>query len=372
MQLIVLPDGWLPLGRPAEGAAIDACTDAEAASMWLRAKGGRSANTFAAYRKEAVRLLLWLAEQHLALADLRVEHVHLYYAHLASPPRHWIRPRKPRRDETLLPTQVLAGPLQSKSIAYTRRVLGQMCGYLQDAGYLARNVFRLSIKQTVITETVQTRLLDLDSWHWFWKWLIALPQKTPADCTAARSRWVFALLYHSGIRREEVAHGRMGDFVRTNREWSLRVLGKGSKERFVSVNSALLRELIQYRKSQGLPDYPAPGEQFPLVASVHITRRGTLLTPRAVGLLVKTIANQASASCDDAHIRAQLTAMTTHWMRHTNATHRLLAGASLETTQDELGHDDPRTTRIYAKTSDHQRHRDAEALAELTIESMKR
>jgi site-specific recombinase XerD len=55
--------------------------------------------------------------------------------------------------------------------------------------------------------------------------------------------------------------------------------------------------------------------------------------------------------------------MTTHWLRHTNATHRLLAGASLETTQDELGHADPHTTRIYAKTSDTKRREDAEKLA---------
>lgn len=57
--------------------------------------------------------------------------------------------------------------------------------------------------------------------------------------------------------------------------------------------------------------------------------------------------------------------MTTHWMRHTNATHRLMAGASLETTQDELGHADPRTTRIYAKASDTRRKEDAEKLAKL-------
>ncbi|MNY26647.1 hypothetical protein D3C86_1605070 [compost metagenome] len=42
-----------------------------------------------------------------------------------------------------------------------------------------------------------------------------------------------------------------------------------------------------------------------------------------------------------------------------------MVGASLETTQDELGHADPRTTRIYAKTSSVARKDDAEKLAEL-------
>ena len=50
--------------------------------------------------------------------------------------------------------------------------------------------------------------------------------------------------------------------------------------------------------------------------------------------------------------------LSTHWLRHTNATHRLLAGASLETTQDELGHADPKTTRRYVHTVDAQRRDD--------------
>jgi site-specific recombinase XerD len=365
-QLIELPQGWVTLGRAVQGAAIDAQSDAEAAALWLRAKGGRSANTFDSYRREALRLLLWLGEQRLALAELKVEHVHLYYAHLANPPKHWIRPRKPRRDETLLPTQALAGPLSNKSIDYTRTVLGQMCSYLQDAGYLQRNVFRLSVKPPVVVETTPTRLLDLDSWNWLWDWILALPSGKPADAGhAARTRWVFALLYHTGIRREEAAHGRMGDFVRKDRAWSLRVLGKGNKEKFVTVNSTLLRELVRYRKSLKLADYPVPGEDFPLVASVNAARRSKPLTPRAIGLLVGTIGQRAAAECADEHCRAQIAQMTTHWMRHTNATHRLMAGASLETTQDELGHADPRTTRIYAKASDTRRKEDAEKLAKL-------
>lgn len=210
-QLIVLPQGWVPLGRAVHGAAIDAQTDAEAAALWLRTKGSRSANTFDSYRREALRLLLWLGEQRLALAELKVEHVHMYYAHLKNPPKHWIRPRKPRRDETLLPTQVLTGRLSYKSIDYTRTVLGQMCSYLRDAGYVQRNVFRLSAKPPVVVETAPTRLLDLDSWNWLWNWILALPSGKPADAAhAARTRWLFALLYHTGLRREEVAHGSMG------------------------------------------------------------------------------------------------------------------------------------------------------------------
>ena len=368
-QLIEHSQGWGTLGRAVQGASIDAQTDAEAAALWLRAKGVRSVNTFDSYRREASRLLLWLGEQRLSLAELKVEHVHHYYGHLANPPKHWIRPRKPHRSDTLLPTQALAGPLSNKSIAYTRTVLGQMCVYLQDAGYLQRNPFRLSVNLPVVAGTMPTRLLDLESWRWLWNWILTLPCDKPSDAAhAARVRWLFALLYHTGIRREEAAHGRMGDFTRKDRAWSLRVLGKGNKEKYVTVNSVLLREMVRYRQSLKLADYPVPGEDSPLVASVNVGRRNRPLTPRAIGLLVGTIGRRAAAECEDEHYRVQIAQMTTHWLRHTNATHRLLAGASIETTQDELGHADPRTTRIYAKTSDMRRKEDAEKLAKLSAD----
>ena len=360
-HLLTLPQGWITRGQAVQGAAIDAPNDAAAIALWLRARAGRAANTFNAYRREALRLLLWLSEQHLSLAELKVEHVHGYYAHLVNPPQHWIRPRKPMRSITLLPTQTLIAPLSNTSLHYTRTVLGQLCAYLKDAGYLSSNPFRLSAQPPLTVETTPKRLLDLDSWQWLWNWILQLPKSKQSD----RLRWLFALLYHTGLRREEVAHGRMLDFVRKDAAWSLRVLGKGHKEKFVTVNSTLLHELIRYRKSLTLTNYPLPSEDLPLVASVSAARQGKTLTPRAIGSLIHTTSQCAAMTCEDEHRRAQIAAMTTHWMRHTNATHRLMAGASLETTQDELGHADPRTTRLYAKVSDTRRKEDAEKLAQL-------
>ncbi len=368
--LIDLPQTLIPaVGERLKDIAIDAQTDTEAVQTWLRAKGNRSANTFDSYRRESVRLLLWLGEQQINLKEMKVEDVHLFYKHLAHPPKHWIRPIKPRQDEVLLPTQVLAGSLSNKSIAYARTVLAQMCTYLQDAEYIQRNVFRLSVQPPVTVQTTQTKLLDIDSWHWLWSWLQTLPQGNPLEkAHAARVRWIFALLYHTGIRREEAAHGRMADFLYKDRAWLLQVIGKGNKERFVTVNSMLLQELAHYRQSLNLEKYPVPTEDCPLVASVNKARRNKPLTPRAIGLIIHTIGKRAANACEDEHMRMLITRMTTHWMRHTNATHRLMAGASLETTQDELGHADPKTTRIYAKSSGVRRREDAEKLARLAAD----
>jgi len=346
--------------------ALDVHTDVQAVAVWLRAKGARASNTFEAYRREAVRLLLWLNEIGLSLKAMKVDHVHRFLAHLSQPPAHWLRPRKPSRGTVLAATQVLSGPLSARSLTHTRTILGGLFAYLQDAGYVRFNVFKLSSRPAVVVSQQQERALHLDSWFWLWEWLCNMAQNDAHQKrVATRARWLFALLYHSGLRREEVAHGVMGDFARTDHGWFLRVTGKGSKQRLVAVNAILLEELVRYRQSWGLAELPRPSEHFPLVATVNPAARTLSMTPRAIGLIIQKLASSAAQDCTDAHIHSQIVRLTTHWMRHTNATHRLAAGASLDTTQDELGHADPRTTRIYARTLDSQRLDDAQKLAHL-------
>jgi len=355
--------------KPSKEDALGVNNDAQAVAVWIRAKAGRAANTFEAYRREAVRLLLWLDEAGLTLKTMTVDDAHRFFAHLANPPAHWLRPRKPPRGTLLAATQVLAAPLSARSIAHSRTVLGGLCAYLQDAGYLRFNVFKLSIKPAVVVAAHQERALHLESWFWLWQWIAALPSDDErCQARTARTRWLFALLYHSGLRREEVARGVMGDFVRTDSGWLLRVTGKGNKERRVAVNSLLLEELARYRRHWGLSELPYPGECFPLVATVNAKARTLAMTPRAIGLIIQNVARAAAQDCPDAHIRSQIARLSTHWLRHTNATHRLAAGASLETTQDELGHADPRTTRIYAHTLDSKRREDAQKLVDLQRE----
>lgn len=346
-------------------ALISARTDAEAVAAWLKARGARAVNTHTSYKREATRLLVWLEEERKQAHELSIEDVHKYFDFLRDPPAHWLRPRKPRRDEVLAPTQLLIGGLKPDGIAYARTVMGNLFAWLQAAGYLQWNPFKLSASPSTITRTSQQRFLDLSTWQWLLGWLEQQPARDRrAEARNERDIWVMQLLYHTGIRREECAFGVMGDFRKREDEWALRVIGKGEKERFVTVNSSLLDALIRHRRNRGLPPMPSPGDSDPIVRAVA---RGNdiPLTPRQIGKILERIAKQASLDCEDGHMRQQLVAMSTHWLRHTNATHRLMAGASLETTQDELGHGDPRTTRIYAQTLDAARREDAEKLSKL-------
>lgn len=349
--------------RPA--SLISAADDAEAFALWVEARGSRSEHTRTSYRREATRLLAWLQERGLQAREMGIEDTHRYFDFLRDPPAHWLRPRKPRRDEVLGPTQLLVGTLSPDAIAYARTVMGQAFAWLQAAGYLPWNPFKLTAPPARVVTTHQQRFLDLAAWQWLAEWLEQQVQRNRRDAARVdRDRWIMHLLYNTGLRREEVAFGVMGDFVRRDDEWTLRVLGKGNKERFVTVSAALLDALIRHRRHRGLPAMPAPGEETPIIRAIGRDNE-IPLSPRAIGQIIERIARQSSLDCGDDQMREQLASMSTHWLRHTNATHRLMAGAALETTQDELGHADPRTTRIYAQTLDAARRTDAEKLADL-------
>lgn len=353
-----------PPDRAPAPSILAATEDSQAVAVWLAARGSRSSNTRESYEREARKLVLWAQEQGLSFATLKLEDVHSFYEHLRHPPAHWLRPRKPVRGQCLLTTQVLAEPANDKGIEYSRRVLSQLFTYLCDAGYLARNVFRLSARPAIAHVDGSARNLDVDSWQWLWRWICDMPRRTTVERrVAVRARWVFALLYHTGLRREEAANGLMGDFVRADGRWTLAVVGKGAKRRTVTINTALCDELVTYRTALGLQPNPTPSEDVPLVAPYSPKRRMSTMSPRAIGGFVSEVAQAAASQCQDEHIQARIAALSTHWMRHTNASHRMRLGASLKTTQDELGHADPKTTMIYVHSDSPERQADAERLA---------
>lgn len=356
------------------GLFAQSSDDAQAVAIWLAARAERSVHTFEAYRRESQRLLIWLQEQQLGLQQMHLDDLHRYYRHLQQPPAHWIRPRKPRQDQQLLDTQLLIAGLSVSSLDYSRRVLGLLFDYLQQAGYLSRNLVRLSQRPATVQQhsTSTLRFLSVEQWQWLWTWLCNGSRHTAlADAHYMRDRWLLLLLYQTGLRRDEAARACMADFKPTSHGWLLQVVGKGRKYREVSIHPQLMQALAEYRLWLGcLQPEPQPDEQHvPLVAAFNQQHGLQPLTSRAIGLSIQKIGQTAAADCTDSQMAAVLRQLSTHWLRHTNATHRLLAGASLETTQDELGHADPKTTRRYVHTIDEQRRADLQRFLQVSAPS---
>ncbi len=148
---------------------------------------------------------------------------------------------------------------------------------------------------------------------------------------AGRDRLVLELLYGGGLRVSELVALNYGavDFD----QGSVRVLGKGRKERICPLGATAVTVLKKYRAEFAAKCGPAD--------PVLVTPTQRRLTVRAVQLLVKKYLALADLPMD----------LSPHKLRHSYATHLLNSGADLRAVQELLGHANLTTTQIYTHTS---------------------
>ncbi len=169
--------------------------------------------------------------------------------------------------------------------------------------------------------------------------LAAAPAPGPADDPHAASlAWrdtaIMELLYASGIRVSELCGLDLGDLDDGRR--TVRVLGKGSKERVVPVGQPAVRAVQRWRDA-GRPVLVSECSG----PALYLGARGGRLDPRTARRVVHArIA--AAGSVPDAG---------PHGLRHSAATHLLEGGADLRSVQEILGHASLATTQIYTHVS---------------------
>lgn len=148
-----------------------------------------------------------------------------------------------------------------------------------------------------------------------------------------RDRALLELLYGCGLRAAEACTLRLAD-VRLE-AGSMRVMGKGGKQRVVPVGGAAAAALERYL-ARGRPRLAGGGHTERLFVSV----RGRPLHPSDV-----------RRSLQRALARAGVATRSPHALRHTFATHLLEGGADLRSIQDMLGHASVGTTQVYTHVS---------------------
>lgn len=150
-----------------------------------------------------------------------------------------------------------------------------------------------------------------------------------------RDRAILELLYGSGLRNAELVGLDLAS-VRWDEEVLL-VRGKGKKERVVPMSGAARDTLRAYlAKREELLN----GKKRP-TSALLVSLRGTRLTTRSVGRIVKAIA-VACGLPPDVH---------PHTLRHAFGTHLLEEGADLRAIQEMLGHERLSTTQRYTQLS---------------------
>lgn len=143
-----------------------------------------------------------------------------------------------------------------------------------------------------------------------------------------RDRAVLELLYASGVRVAELAGLAVEDVDLG--QGTVRVLGKGRKERVIPIGRKAIEALRGYLGTR-------EGGRGPL----FLNRRGGRLTVRSLHRIVRARARAAGLAAR----------VTPHTLRHTFATHLLDAGADLRLIQELLGHARLTTTQRYTHVS---------------------
>jgi integrase/recombinase XerC len=165
----------------------------------------------------------------------------------------------------------------------------------------------------------------------------AAAQAAPLQVEAAvalRDAALLELLYATGIRVSELCGLTADSFDHGRR--TVRVRGKGDKERTVPVGLPALRAVTRWLAT-GRPALATAASGPALFLGV----RGGRLDPRTARRIVHHRLREAGTTRDTGP----------HGIRHAAATHLLEGGADLRSVQEILGHSSPATTQIYTHVS---------------------
>lgn len=142
-----------------------------------------------------------------------------------------------------------------------------------------------------------------------------------------RDRAILELFYGTGVRLSELVGLSRKDFDRYGS--TIRVLGKGRRERVVPVGRSAVSAVEAYLRTRE----DVRGEGDPL----FLNGRGERLGARQVQRIVRKKLTEVSENRN----------LSPHVLRHTFATHMLNAGADLRAVQELLGHASLSSTQIY-------------------------
>ena len=143
--------------------------------------------------------------------------------------------------------------------------------------------------------------------------------------------------YSMGLRLGEALNLRVGDIDKERMKVHVR-LGKGKKDRFVTLPKASLVALRRYWVTHRNPDLLFPAGKTPAV-------RQSAKTPMDRGGLQKSF----KVIVKDCGIRKPV---TIHSLRHCYGAHLVETDVNLRAIQHEMGHECPKTTALYTQLTD--------------------
>uniref|UniRef100_UPI003F492249 tyrosine-type recombinase/integrase n=1 Tax=Cupriavidus yeoncheonensis TaxID=1462994 RepID=UPI003F492249 len=349
-------------------------SDAQLVRAWLDVKSaaglGLRPSTRSQYELEAQRLLWYAHALGRPLATWQVTHANDYLIFLRDPPAHAVSDGRVRRGSAAW--RPLRGPLSEASRRQSAVIVGGLFDWLVRVGALRTNPFASVPRLRAASGPgSQRRFLELEQVAAVFEAIDARPAPTQwGQLRKARDRLLLALLLQTGLRASEVAALTWADFEhhpgRSRAFWTVRIRqANGGNDQLVPCDNAMT-ELARFRRLIGLPPTPCATDTAAVIPAIAGGRLRAappaesaelqrmlcrpLRTRQGIYAIVRAAFDEAAESLERAHLSvdaAKLRTASTHWLRHTHATHLLRAGVPVTEVQRALRHRDINTTRRY-------------------------
>jgi integrase/recombinase XerC len=199
-----------------------------------------------------------------------------------------------------------------------------------------RSFFKFCLKQSAIEQSPMTKITAPKSEKRLPQFVAERDMATlinhvefTDDWKGKTERLLLLLFYNTGMRLSELIQLEEGSFNFFGN--TVKVLGKGGKERLIPVQPALLQVVKEYGEMKKLLPVPQ------VAKNLLVTERGKALSPRSVYTSVKRCLSLVTT----------IEKRSPHILRHTFATHLTNNGADINAVKELLGHSSLAATQVY-------------------------
>jgi len=367
-------------------------SDFDIAKSFILSYRGSEA-TFNAYRREVERLIQWswLIADKSILNISRID-FEKYLDFCQAPPKKWIgtknTPRFILRDGHSTPNpewrpfvvsvtkaefkngvkaQIEQYSLSERAIRELLAINSSFFNFMIQENHIEANpVSQLRQKSKFIRKqqasTVIRRLSELQ-----WSYVIETAELMANENPAAHERTLFIMtaLYAMYLRISELTASarwtpKMRDFYQDmDGNWWFTTVGKGNKQRMISVSNQMLSALQRYRLSLNLTPLPAPSDMRPLVLKTK--GAGAIASTRQIRAIIQNCFDRAITRMQESGFNLeaeQLQSVTVHWLRHTGISDDVKIRPR-EHVRDDAGHSSSAITDKYIDIELRARHASA-------------
>lgn len=351
-----------------------------------------SPDTYNSYRREVDRFLQWVFLVAMKnLQSVTRDDIENFIRFCQKPPNHWIATKMVARfiqknGSKVVNTEwrpfvvkiskeayssnkkpiVNKYRLADKTVQAILRIISSYYSFLELEDYVQTNpVKRIRQKSKFIRQQASQepirRLSELQ-WDYVVETAEMMAQNDPVH---ERTLFIMSTLYGLYLRISELADTarwspQMNHFFQDDdANWWFKTVGKGNKERDISVSQDMLKALKRYRKSMQLTALPSPRDSDPLIPKVKGV--GGLSSTRHIRDIVQHCFDETyfrlkqDGMDDDAN---RLQSATVHWLRHTGISDDVKTRPK-EHVRDDAGHSSSSITDRYIDIEKRDRHASA-------------